>query len=155
MPIQRPNIFLAKMTIFALIITAIPLPQTFLELSPFWMLIFFIYRLVYFPDNNAFFLALILGLLIDILQGDVFGKNALALILSSAFISNVKLSFYVSNLSTQQVYVFVASSIYLGVFLLVHFLTQGGVFSYYLLLAPISGALLWPGVRLLLSKYGH
>jgi len=100
-------------------------------------------------------LALLLGVLLDILQGDILGQNALALILSSAFIVNVKQSFFVSNLSTQQVYVFVASSIYLGLFLLVHTLIQGFNFSYYLLFAPLTGALFWPLVKLALSKCKH
>jgi rod shape-determining protein MreD len=155
MTTQRPYIFLAKITLFALIISAVPLSQIALEISPFWMLLFFIYWLTYFSAKGRFFLALILGILVDILHGDILGQNALALILSGAFITNVKQSFFVSNLSTQQVYVFVASSIYLGLFLLVHTLIQGFNFSYYLLLTPLSGALFWPVVQLLLSKFKH
>jgi rod shape-determining protein MreD len=135
--------------------SALPLPQLLLDSSPFWALIFYIYWLSYSPANVRFFLALILGVLIDILQGNILGQNALALILSSAFISKVKQSFSVSNLSTQQVYVFVASSIYLAVILSIHVLIQGFDFSYYLLLTPLSSALFWPIVRLLLSKCRH
>lgn len=152
---QRPYIFLAKITVLALIFSAIPLPQILLEISPFWALLLFTYWLIYFPAQGGFFLALLLGVLIDLLQGDILGQNALALIVSSAFILNVKQSFFVSNLSTQQVYVFTASSIYLGLFLLVHTLIQGFNFSYYLLLAPLSAALFWPLVKLILSKFKH
>jgi len=152
---QRPYVFLAKITFFALIISTLPLSQIVLEVSPFWLLLFFIYWLTYFPAKGRFFLALLLGVLLDILQGDILGQNALALILSGAFIVNVKQSFFVSNLSTQQVYVFIASSIYLILFLLVHSLIQGFNFSYYLLFAPLSGALFWPLVKLALSKCKH
>ncbi len=152
---QRPYIFLSKITVFALITSALPLPQTVLETSPFWMLLFFIYWLINFPAKGRFFLALILGVLIDILHGDILGQNALALILSSAFIANVKQSFYVSNLSTQQVYVFSAASIYLSLILFVHTLTQGFNFSYYLLIAPLTSALFWPVIKLALSKCRH
>jgi len=152
---QRPYVFLIKITLFALIISAIPLSQIVLEVSPFWLLLFFIYWLIHFPAKGRFFLALLLGVLLDILQGDILGQNALALILSSAFIANVKQSFVVSNSSTQQVYVFIASSIYLGLFLLVHTLIQGFNFSYYLLLAPLSSALFWPLIKLALSKCKH
>ena len=69
--------------------------------------------------------ALILGLLTDILQGSILGQNALALLISSAFIFNVKKSFYVSNLTTQQVYVFIASLIYLVALTLTHIVIQG------------------------------
>ncbi|EEZ80648.1 MAG: hypothetical protein Sup05_0504 [uncultured Candidatus Thioglobus sp.] len=138
-----------------MIMSALPLPQLLLELSPFWVLLFYIYWLGYSAANGRFFIALVLGVLIDILQGSILGQNALALIFSSAFISNVQQSFFVSNLSTQQVYVFVASSIYLAVILLIHVLIQGFSFSYYLLLAPLSSALFWPIVRLLLLKFRH
>ena len=152
---QRPYIFLIKITLLALIISAIPLPQLFLEISPFWMLLFFIYWLIWFFPKGRFFFALILGILVDILHGDILGQNALALILSGAFISYVKQSFSVSNLSTQQVYVFVASTIYLAIFLLVHSLIQGFDFNYYLLFSPLSCAVFWPIIRLLLAKFKH
>lgn len=152
---QRPYIFLTKISLLALIVSSMPLPQTLLEASPFWMLLFFTYWLVNFPAKGRFFLALMLGVLIDILHGDILGQNALALILSSIFIVNVKQSFYVSNLSTQQVYVFSTASIYLCLILLIHTLTQGFEFSYYLLLAPFASALFWPVIKLSLSKFQH
>ena len=96
-----------------------------------------------------------LGVLLDILHGDILGQNALALILSSAFIFNVKQSFNMSNLNTQRVYVFSAASIYLSLILLVHTLTQGFNFSYYLLLAPLTSALFWPVIKFALSKCRH
>jgi rod shape-determining protein MreD len=155
MTFQRPYLFLTKTTLFALIISSVPASQILLEISPLWMLLFFIYWLINFPAKGRFFLALVLGVLIDILHGDILGQNALALILSSAFIVNVKQSFYVSNLSTQQVYVFSAASIYLSLILLVHILTQGFNFSYYLLIAPLTSALFWPVIKLALSKCRH
>lgn len=152
---QRPYIFLIKLTFFALIISAIPLPQLLLEVSPFWMLLFFTYWLIWFSGKGGFFFALILGILVDILHGDILGQNALALILSSAFISYVKQSFSVSNLSTQQVYVFAASSIYLSLFLLIHILIQGFHLNYYWLFSPLSSALFWPVIRVFVAKWKH
>ncbi len=75
MTTQRPYIFLAKITPFALIISAVPLSQIVLEISPFWMLLFFIYWLTYFSAKGRFFLALILGILVDILHGDILGHQ--------------------------------------------------------------------------------
>ena len=99
-------LLLTKITIIALIIGAISLPPVFEIVSPFWMLIFFIYWIIYTDTKALYLFALILGLLTDILQGSILGQNTLALLISSAFIFNVKKSFYVSNLTTQQVYVF-------------------------------------------------
>jgi rod shape-determining protein MreD len=149
---QHPYIFLIKITFFALILSSIPLNEVLLGASAFWLLLFYIYWLAYFSTKATFFIALILGVLIDILHGDILGQNALALILSSLFISNVKQSFFVSNLSTQQIYVFISSSIYLLFFLLTSILTQDFVLNYYVFLAPFTSALIWPIVRFLLSK---
>ena len=103
---NNPLLLLTKMTIIALIIGAISLPSILETISPFWMLIFFIYWIIYTDTKMVYLFAFILGLLTDILQGSILGQNALALLISSAFIFNVKKSFYVSNLTTQQVYVF-------------------------------------------------
>lgn len=156
MDTPRPYIFLVKITLFALTISAFPLPEIMLNIAPFWALLFFTYWLTYFTTQGQFFIALILGVLIDLLYGDILGQNALALILSAAFIVKVRQSLAVSNITTQQIYIFVASSIYLGVLLSVHALSvQNFDFNYYLLFAPLTSALLWPVVQLLLSKCKH
>ena len=119
------------------------------------MLIFFIYWVIYTDTKGLYLLALILGLLTDILQGSILGQNALALLISSAFIFNVKKSFYVSNLTTQQVYVFFASLIYLITLILTHLAIQGFDFSLLVILSPFTGAIIWPIVRLFLTKLKH
>ena len=143
------------MTIIALIIGAISLPSILETISPFWMLIFFIYWIIYTDTKMVYLFAFILGLLTDILQGSILGQNALALLISSAFIFNVKKSFYVSNLTTQQVYVFFASLIYLIPLILTHLAIQGFDFSWLVILSPFTGSIIWPLVRLLLAKLKH
>jgi len=149
---QTHPLLLVKIVIIAFIIGAISLPS-FLELaSPFWLLLFFAYWLIYTDSKKIITFALILGLLLDILQGGILGQNALSLVLSSAFILNEKRSFFISNLSTQQVYIFFGSVIYLIVFLLVHQLAQGLNFEWLILLSPFTGAIFWPLIRSLLVK---
>ena len=143
---------LVKISIIAFIISAISLPS-FLELaSPFWLLPFFSYWMIYSDGKNIFTSAFILGILLDIIQGGILGQNALALVISSSYIFYVEKSFFVSNLTTQQVYIFLGSIIYLIVFLLVLQLTQDLNFEFLLLLSPITGAILWPLIRSLLAK---
>ncbi|MFP6776613.1 MAG: rod shape-determining protein MreD [PS1 clade bacterium] len=155
MKTNRPYQFLLKIIIFALIMSGIPLPTILLLASPFWILIFYVYWIIFFTAKGRLFLALIIGLLIDILHGSLLGQNALALILSSAFIINVKQSFYVSNISTQQIYVFAASAIYLLTFLLIHILIQGLDFSWIVLLVPLTTSLFWQPVKFILTKLRH
>ena len=90
--------------------------------------------------------------MLDILQGGILGQNALSLVLSSAFILSVKKSFFVSNLTTQQVYIFFASLIYLITFLLIHISVQGLEIKWLVLLSPLTGSVLWPFIRFLLAK---
>ena len=143
---------LIKISIIAFMIGAISLPS-FLELaSPFWLLTFFTYWLIYSNGKNVFTSAFILGILLDVFQGAILGQNALALVLSSAFILNVKKSFFVSNITTQQVYIFISTLIYLITFLLIHSLVNGLNIKWLILLSPFTSALLWPLIRLLLAK---
>ena len=148
-------LLLTKITIIALIVGAISLPSVLEIVSPFWMLIFFIYWIIYTDTKSLYLFALILGLLTDILQGNILGQNALALLISSAFIFNVKKSFYVSNLTTQQVYVFFASLIYLITLTLTHIAIQGFDFSWLIILSPFTSAIIWRLVRLFLAKLKH
>ena len=152
---QNPMLLLSKISIFALIIGAISLPLVIELSSPLWMLVCFVYWVIYTDGKWIYLSALILGLLMDVLQGGILGQNALSLVISSAFIFNVKKSFFVSNLTTQQVYIFSGSLIYLITFLLIHILVQGFDFSWLILISPFSSAIIWPVIRFLLAKLKH
>ena len=152
---QNPMLLLIKISIFALIIGAISLPLVIELSSPLWMLVCFVYWVIYTDGKWIYLSALILGLLMDVLQGGILGQNALALVISSAFIFNVKKSFFVSNLTTQQVYIFLGSLIYLITFLLTHILVQGFDFSWLIIISPFSSAIIWPIIRFLLAKLKH
>ena len=151
--INSPHSFLLlKVSLIAFIIGSISLPSWMELASPFWLLTFFIYWIVYTNSKNIFTLAFVLGIFFDTLQGGILGQNSLALVLSSAFILNIKKSFFVSNMTTQQVYVFIGSLIYLVVFLIVHFLVQSFSINWIILISPFSAGILWPIIRFLLAK---
>ena len=149
---QTQLLLLLKVTVLAFIVGSISLPHILELISPFWLLLFFIYWLIYSDSSGIFSAALILGLLLDVLQGAILGQNVLALVISSAFILSVKKSFFVSNLTTQQVYVFIASLIYLIFFLVTHLVVQGLQIQWPIIFVPFTGAIVWPIVRFLLAK---
>ena len=149
---QSQFILLLKITVLAFIVGAIALPSLIEMVSPFWLLLFFIYWLIYSDSNGIYSSAFVLGILLDVFQGGILGQNALALVISSSFILSVKKSFFVSNLTTQQVYVFIASLIYLIVFLITHISVQGLQIQWLVLFVPLTGAIIWPVVRFLLAK---
>jgi len=152
---QNPILLLSKISIIALTIGAISLPVVIELSSPIWILVCFVYWVIYTDDKWIYLSALILGLLMDVLQGGILGQNALSLIISSAFILYVKKSFFVSNVTTQQVYIFLGSLIYLITFLLTHILVQGYDFSWLIFISPLSSAIMWPVIRILLAKLKH
>ena len=149
---QSQFVLLIKITILAFIVTAINLPHLIELISPFWLLLFFVYWLIYSNSEGIYRFAFILGILLDVFQGGILGQNALALVISSAFILSVKKSFFVSNLTTQQVYIFITSLIYLALFLMTHIAVQGIQIQWLVVLTPFTGAILWPAVRFLLAK---
>ena len=152
---QAQLVLLVKITLLAFIIGAISLPEIIEIISPFWLLIFFTYWIIYSDSNRIYSSAMIIGLLLDVLQGGILGQNALALVISSAFIFSVKKSFFVSNLTTQQVYVFFASLIYLTIYVTTNISVQGLQIQWLILAAPLSGGILWPVIRFLLAKLKH
>ena len=149
---QSQFVLLIKITILAFIVGAINLPHLIELISPFWLLLFFVYWLIYSNCEGIYRFAFILGILLDVFQGGILGQNALALVISSAFILSVKKSFFVSNLTTQQVYIFITSLIYLALFLMTHIAVQGIQIQWLVVLTPFTGAILWPAVRFLLAK---
>ena len=149
---QSQFVLLIKITILAFIVGAINLPHLIELISPFWLLLFFVYWLIYSDSEGIYRFAFILGILLDVFQGGILGQNALALVISSAFILSVKKSFFVSNLTTQQVYIFITSLIYLALFLMTHIAVQGIQIQWLVVLTPFTGAILWPAVRFLLAK---
>ena len=152
---KNDNLLLLKISLIALIVNAISLPQLIEYISPFWILIFYAYWLVYSENKAAYIVALLLGLILDVSQGDILGQNALALILSSAVIMRVKKSFYVSNITTQQIYIFMASLVYLVALLITQITMLGINFDWLILFAPITCSIIWPFVRFLLAKLKH
>jgi len=66
-PSQR--FLLIKISIIAFIVGAISLPPYLKLISPFWLLSFFIYWLIYSSGKRIFASSCILGILPDVLQG--------------------------------------------------------------------------------------
>ncbi len=143
--------FLIKSSLITLILSAIPIFSN--EVIVFWPLLSFSYWLIRFKIKNPAYYALVLGILIDVISGDILGQNSLALILSSLFLIKIKRSFFTSNISTEQVYIFVASIIYLTVIYTVHLIS---ITEFYInpvmFISLITTPLFWPIIRWLLDS---
>ncbi len=143
--------FLIKSSLITLILSAITIITS--EIVVFWSLLSFSYWVIKFKINNPAYYALVLGILIDVIQGDILGQNSLALILSSLFILKIKRSFFTSNISTEQIYIFITSIIYLFIIYAVHLIN---ITEFYInpviLISLITTPLFWPIIKWLLDR---
>jgi len=67
--------------VIAYMLTAMPLPDFALNWRPAWVVIVLIYWCLAIPDRVSVGIAWVLGLLLDVQQGTVFGQNAIELTL--------------------------------------------------------------------------
>lgn len=72
--------------IVAFMLTAMPLPEWAVNWRPAWVAMALIYWCIALPDRVGIGIAWVLGLLLDVQQGTLFGQNALGLTII-AFIS--------------------------------------------------------------------
>jgi rod shape-determining protein MreD len=67
--------------VIAYMLTAMPLPDFALNWRPAWVVIVLIYWCLAIPDRVSVGIAWLLGLLLDVQQGTLFGQNAIELTL--------------------------------------------------------------------------
>lgn len=151
---KNKYLLLIKLGVIALILSVIPIVSN--PWMPIWVLLFYVYWMIWSFETNPALYALVIGLFFDVALGDILGQNSLALILSSLFIFYVKQSFYFSNITTQQVYLFVASLIYLSVMITIQIIyTKSLVTDWQLLLTIILTPLVWPLVYWIAKKLNN
>lgn len=71
--------------LLALILSALPLPETFQGWRPEWVVLVMFYWIVALPERVGIGTAWILGILLDVLEGSLLGLNALALTIVAYF----------------------------------------------------------------------
>ena len=71
--------------IIAIILSALPLPESLQRWRPEWVLLVLFYWLVALPDRIGIGVAWCLGIVLDVLEGSLLGLNALALTVVAYF----------------------------------------------------------------------
>lgn len=134
------------------ILSIMPMPSILNDFTPFWALLFFTYWLLYIDDNSHYRYALIFGCYIDVLQYNIIGQSALALVLSTFIILKFKKSFHISNRFSKLIYVLLVAIIYLLVIIIVNAIQNGYDFNYAIIFSPITTIIFWPIVYLLMHN---
>lgn len=150
---RKPILFLIIIVIIAIILSLLDFGDFVNNIVPSWILLFYSYYIVNYKVNNIGFIALFIGVIIDIIIGNIVGQTSLALILSSYFVYSNKHSILISNVTTNMVLIFVAGFIYLFGMLSVHVIIQGFDISYTIFISPLIGAIVYPFISVIFHRW--
>ncbi len=131
-------------TLIALGLTILPLPDVLDAFRPDFLVLVVLYWSIVSPQSGGLALAFFTGLALDVIQGVVLGQHALALVLMSAWATNLRLRLRVFPLLHQTLSIFAILAGYQFILFWVDGATGNPVTSFARWLAPLTGALFWP-----------
>ncbi len=128
----------------AYLLAVIPLPAWLLWARPEWMALVLVYWAIALPHRVGLFTGLILGVVMDVLEGAVLGQNALSLIVLALLSLTLYQRMRVYNLWQQAAMVFLLVGIHQLICQWVQNLQGVAAQSLIFLLPAFTSALLWP-----------
>ena len=128
----------------AAVLAVMPLPQWLLWWRPEWLALVLIYWVIALPHRVGLLTALLLGIVLDVLEGAVMGQNALALsaVAASGLVLYQRLRVF--NLTQQAAVVFMMVGVNQLLCNWIENLQGTGAQSALFLLPALSSALMWP-----------
>jgi len=132
--------------IAAALLSVIPVPASLMWLRPEWAVLILIYWVIALPHRVSLFTALLVGVFIDVLEGAVFGQNALSLVVVAYLAWILYQRLRVFNIWQQSAVVFLLVGIHQLLSQWVQNLSVAGADSALFLMPATSSALIWPVV---------
>ncbi len=120
----------------ALVLASFPMPRLIDYIRPEWVAMTVIFWLLVSPYKAGIFLAFCMGVLLDVLHGNLLGLNGLAMSLMAYLVLLLHSRMRLYNQAQQSFLVFVL----IGLFLLIRFWAES------LVMGQSKAALLWPSV---------
>lgn len=130
----------------AYVLAVLPMPQWLLWARPEWVALILIYWAIALPHRVGILTALVLGLMLDALEGATLGQNAFSLVVVALLCQTLYQRLRVFSVLQQAGTVFVLIGINQLVCQWVQNLEGVGSPSLLFLLPAVSSALLWPVV---------
>ncbi|HAN27112.1 MAG TPA: rod shape-determining protein MreD [Haliea salexigens] len=130
----------------AALLAVVPLPEWLQWARPEWVALTLLYWCLALPHRVGIFTALLLGVLVDVLEGAVLGQNAFSLTVLALCALLVYQRLRVFSLWQQCGVVFVVIGLHQLIGQWVQNLEGAGARSLLFLLPALSSALLWPVV---------
>lgn len=139
--------------IIALMLSVIPLPTWAVWWRPEWVLLVLIYWAMVAPERISVGVAFMLGLIVDVLNGQAFGANALAMIIVTYIVGKFNHQLQVSPHWQQTLGILVLTAGYQLINLwLQAWLNQSAMTAAYWL-PSLTSMLVWPWVFILLQDF--
>jgi rod shape-determining protein MreD len=143
---------MALSALVALALAVIPLPTAIDAFRPDFLVIVVFYWSIESPRTGGLALAFIAGLALDVVRGVVLGQHALALTLTAAWATHLRLRLRVFSLLSQSLTIFALLTGYQFILFWIDGATGNPVTTFSRWFAPFVGALLWPLLAGLLSR---
>jgi rod shape-determining protein MreD len=148
--IRRVPVVLSALV--ALCFAILPLPTVLDAFRPDFLVLVVLYWSIEQPRAGGLTLAFFAGLALDLTNGVVLGQHALALTLTAAWATNLRLRIRVFSMLTQCLTVFALLFMYQFLLFWVDGATGNPVTTYSRWLAAPIGGLLWPFVVGIMSR---
>ena len=148
--VRRMSVMLSALAALGLAI--LPLPDLLDPLRPDFLVLVVYYWSIEQPQAGGLSLAFFSGLALDVVGGVVLGQHALALTLTAAWATHLRLRLRVFSVLSQSLTVFALLTAYQFVLFWVDGATGNPVTAFGRWLAPITGALIWPLLARTLSR---
>jgi rod shape-determining protein MreD len=136
----------------ALALAIIPLPTVLDVLRPDFLVLVVFFWSIESPRAGGLALAFFAGLALDVINGVVLGQHALALTLTAAWATHLRLRLRVFSILSQSLTIFALLTAYQFILFWVDGATGNPVTSFGRWLAPVIGAALWPLLAGTLSR---
>jgi rod shape-determining protein MreD len=136
----------------ALALAIIPLPTVLDVLRPDFLVLVVFFWSIESPRAGGLALAFFAGLALDVINGVVLGQHALALTLTAAWATHLRLRLRVFSILSQSLTIFALLTAYQFILFWVDGATGNPVTSFGRWLAPVVGGVLWPVLAGTLSR---
>lgn len=134
----------------AVVLTILPLPDWAAWARPLWVLMVLIYWVLALDSRVGVGVAWLMGILLDILGGTLFGEHALAMVVVIYIVAKLQRQIRIAPLMQQALLIFILSTIYLSIIYLCLGLTNRLPSSFLYWLPVFITALLWPWLFIIL-----
>lgn len=136
--------------VVALMLTMIPVPGIVSQVWPAWAVLVVCYWVIAFPSQVNVFSAFVVGLLLDVIQGGLFGEHAFSLLVLAIILSAFHLRFRMFSFLQQALVMFCLLMLYQVTIFVIQSSIGSAPQGLFYWLAPVASMILWPLVFIVL-----